>query len=170
MGNIIDIRSRLKSNTDTQIGGKVQAEVHDITVLRQDVLTEERRRVKRTILTEFISVHTVLPGLGLMKVMLDNIDSNGMAFDIPETRGHFSVGEEVAMRVYLNHQTYFSFIVRVRHVTPVEDEGVFRHGVEYVKGTVNDVALNHFVQFIETVSASLKSDHGDVVVSKITLT
>jgi hypothetical protein len=170
MSNVIDIRSRLKSNSELQKAKGGQAEVLDISVIRQDVLTEERRKVKRTILTEFISVHTLLPGMGLLKVMLYNIDSNGLAFDIPDTRGHFSVGEEVAMRVYLNHQTYFSFVVKVRHVTPVEDEGVFRHGVEYVKGTVNDVALHHFVKFIETVSASLKSDHGDVVVSKLSLT
>jgi len=52
-------------------------------------------------------------------------------------------------------------------VRDVSDEGVTRHGVNFVKGTVNDQALFHFVKFIETVSASLQTDHGDVMVSNL---
>jgi hypothetical protein len=49
----------------------------------------------------------------------------------------------------------------------IEDEGVVRHGANFIKGSVNDVALHHFIKFIETVSASLKTDNGDVQVSHI---
>lgn len=167
MGDIIDLKSRQKSLKSGAKSTVQDASVVDIAEKRSEILKEDRRKVKRTILTEFISVHTVVPGMGLLKVTLFNINENGLAFDIESPKGHFYAGEEVAMRVYLNHQTYFPFVVKIKHVTEVTDEGVHRHGGEFVKGTINDVALNHFVSFIETVSASLKHDHGDVVVSNI---
>lgn len=170
MAQIIDIRSRLKSNPEKTKNEAEAAPVLDIAEIRNEALNKERRDVRRTILTEFIAVHTVVPGAGLLKVALYNINENGVAFDIEEKAGHFQVGEEVAMRVYLNHQTYFPFVVRIRHMTEVTDEGVFRHGAEFVKGTINDEALHHFVKFIETVSAALKQDGGDILVSKIGLT
>lgn len=167
MGDIIDIRSRLKSANNNEALAAGHASVTDITEKRTEMLREDRRQVKRTILTEFIAVHTVVPGMGLMKVSLFNINNDGLAFDIENARGHFQVGEEVAMRVYLNHQTYFPFVVKIKHVTEVTDESVHRHGAEFVKNTINDVALHHFVKFIENVSASLKHDNGDVLVSNI---
>jgi hypothetical protein len=167
MGNIIDIRSRLKSQEAHHGASNQNAEVVDITELRTEVLDEDRRKVRRTILTEFIAVHTVVPGMGLMKVALFNINESGLAFDIDFKKGHFQVGEEVAMRVYLNHQTFFPFVVKVKHITDVSDEEVHRHGCEFVGGTINDVALHHFIKFIEHVSASLKHDKGDVIVSNI---
>ena len=139
----------------------------DITELRSDALKADRRQVRRTILTEFISVHTVVPGSGLMKVTLYDINDKGLAFDTENKSGHFQIGEEIAMRVYLNQQTYFPFIVKIKHVKEVPDEDSHRHGVEFVNGTINDVALHHFVKFIENVSAALKQDRGDVLVSNI---
>lgn len=168
MSNVIDIRSRLKvQDKEAQTGDNKEASVVDITEIRSEVLNQDRREVRRTILTEFIAVHTVVPGMGLMKVALFNINENGLAFDVDFKKGHFQVGEEVAMRVYLNHQTYFPFVVKVKHITDVQDEEVHRHGCEFVKGTINDVALHHFVKFIENVSASLKHDKGDVIVSNL---
>jgi hypothetical protein len=168
MSNVIDIRSRLKTQSEqTQTNENNDASVVDISELRSEILNEDRRKVRRTILTEFIAVHTVVPGMGLMKVALFNINENGLAFDVDFKKGHFPVGEEVAMRVYLNHQTYFTFVVKVKHITEVTDEEVHRHGCEFVKGTINDVALHHFVKFIESVSASLKHDKGDVLVSNL---
>lgn len=166
MGDVIDIRSRLKGQKQAK-NQQTEGSVVDIAEMRSEILKEDRRKVKRTILTEFISVHTVVPGMGLMKVALFNINEDGLAFDIEKARGHFQVGEEVAMRVYLNHQTYFPFVVKIKHMTEIKDEEVHRHGAEFVKDTVNDVALHHFIKFIENVSASLKHDKGDVLVSNI---
>jgi hypothetical protein len=169
MGDVIDFRARSKGKAG-QAAKNTQnndASVVDISEIRTEVLNQDRRQVKRTILTEFIAVHAVVPGMGLMKVSLFNINENGVAFDIDIQKGHFQVGEEIAMRVYLNHQTFFPFIAKIRHVTEVKDEEVHRHGCEYVKDTINDVALHHFVKFIENVSASLKHDKGDVIVSNI---
>lgn len=171
MGNVIDIRSKLgksnAKNSQNDANYSNSSGVIDITELRSDALKEDRRKVRRTILTEFISVHTVVPGMGLMKVSLYDINDKGLAFDTDKKAGHFQVGEEIAMRVYLNQQTYFPFVVKIKHVQEVADEESHRHGVEFVQGTINDVALHHFVKFIENVSAALKQDRGDVLVSNI---
>ncbi|MBV2170021.1 MAG: PilZ domain-containing protein [Bdellovibrio sp.] len=168
MGKVLDITPRLKAqnsleNTKVEAG----AEIHDITEARQEILSRDRRDVKRTILTEFVGAFVVLPEKGLLKAALYDISDNGMAFDLELLEGGFAAGEEVAMRVYLNHSTYFPFTIRVTNSRAIEDEGVVRHGANFVKGTMNDVALHHFVKFIENVSASLKTDTGDVLVSHI---
>lgn len=138
-----------------------------MTERRQEMLTHERREVKRTILSEFIGAFIVIPQRGLQRVSIYDISDNGIAFDLDPEAGKLMAGEEVAMRVYLNNQTYFPFIAKVANVRLIPEEGVTRHGCGFVKGTVNDVALHHFVRFIETVSASLQTDHGDVMVSNI---
>ena len=165
MGNVIEFRPRGVAHTDIEKG--LGASVTDITEIRSEALKADRRNVKRTMLTEFIAVHAVIPGMGLEKVTLFDINENGISFDLPSPKGHFEAAEEVACRVYLNHQTYFPFVVKVKHVTEIKDEEVHRHGTEFIKGTINDVALHHFIKFIENVSASLKHDKGDVLVSNI---
>lgn len=167
MGDIIDFKVRSKAKSTETLESPKGSEIVDITERRSELLRQDRRRVKRTILTEFIAVHAVVPAMGLMKVFLFDINEEGLSFDIETARGHFRSGEEIALRVYLNHQTYFPFIAKIRHVTEISEEGVVRHGAEFVKGSLNDVALHHFIKFIETVSASLKSDKGDIVVSNI---
>lgn len=173
MGNVIDINAKLNQNRSQGSSGELkpgaveQGKVVDISIIRSEALKADRRQVRRTILTEFISVHTLVPGMGLMKVSLYDITEKGLAFDTEIRNGRFQVGEEIAMRVYLNQQTYFPFIVKIKHVQEVSDEEVCRHGGEFVQGTINDIALHHFVKFIETVSAALKQDHGDVLVSNL---
>lgn len=168
MGKILDITSRLKSQNSVENERvTTAADVHDITAARQEILSRDRRHVKRTILTEFVGAFVVLPEKGLLKAALYDISDSGLAFDLELLEGGFASGEEVAMRVYLNHSTYFPFTIRVTNARAIEDEGVVRHGANFIKGSVNDVALHHFIKFIETVSASLKTDSGDVQVSHI---
>lgn len=155
-----------KKNTQTS-KSETKASIVDIGAKRQEMIQDERRSVKRTILTEFIGVHTVVPGYGLQKCALRDISVKGVAFDLLKKQGHFKAGEQVVMRVYLNHKTYFSFVVSVRSSRFIKDEGVYRHGASVVKGTVNEQALEHFIRFIESVSANLKTDHGDVIVSNL---
>jgi hypothetical protein len=182
MKNVIDMTRRLKKQAKerakTEKGAKapantpankqVNAPVIDMTEAREEILSQERRKVKRTILSEFIGAVALVPNKGLVKVTLYDISEGGLAFDIEDKAGHFALSEEVAMRVYLNHQTYFGFVVKVVNFRFVEEEKVFRHGVNFVKGTINDEALFHFVKFIETVSASLHGDAGDIMVSNLT--
>lgn len=138
-----------------------------MTQARQEMLSRDRREVKRTILTEFVGAFVVLPERGLMRVALYDISENGVSFDLELTDGRFKTGEEIAMRVYLNHSTYFPFTINISNSRIIEDENAIRHGANFVRGTVNDVALHHFVKFIESVSAVLKTDEGDIQVSHI---
>ncbi|MBY0452528.1 MAG: PilZ domain-containing protein, partial [Bdellovibrionaceae bacterium] len=82
-------------------------------------------------------------------------------------QGAFKAGEEIQMRVYLNHKTYFPIAVKIKHTTVEQSEGVTRHGTEFLKSAENNAALQHFVKFIETVSLGLKKDEGDLMAPKI---
>jgi hypothetical protein len=168
MGKVLDITSRVRSqNSPTKSKSSHTAEILDMTQAREEMLSRDRREVKRTILTEFVGAFVVLPERGLMKVALYDISENGVAFDLELTEGRFKSGEEIAMRVYLNHTTYFPFTITVSNSRVIADENVVRHGANFARGTVNDVALHHFVKFIENVSATLKTDEGDIQVSHI---
>ena len=167
MGKVIDIVDRIKTSKRVPNTTRSKAPVLDITEVRKEMISSERRIVKRTILTEFIGAFVILPDQGLLRVSVYDISDNGVAFDIDTEKTIFKENEEVAMRVYLNYKTYFGFIVKVQNSRFVPSEGVVRHGTHFLKGTLNDVALHHFVKFIETVSASLKTDDGDIQVSNI---
>lgn len=168
--NVIDFVARKASQNKTQ--ENAQSKNSDVNVLdmskrRQEMLKEERRQVRRTILTEFIGAYVVVPGKGLQKVALYDISESGLSFDLEMKQGKFVQGEEIAMRVYLAHSTYFPISVKITNVRDDEDEQVYRHGVVFEKDTINNEALGHFVKFLESVSASLRSDHGDVLVSNL---
>ena len=176
--NVIDLSKRLKSKTRERVKPvnmkkalkkqrSESAPVVDMTRRRQAILQQERRTVKRTILSEFVGAFIVVPHRGLCKVALYDISERGLAFDLETELGQLRNGEEIAMRVYMNQHTYFPFVVTITNVRTIIDEGLNRHGAEFVKGTINDKALHHFVKFIENVSASLKTDHGDVMVSNL---
>lgn len=167
MGKIIDITSRVRSQNDSGKTTGTGSPVVDMTVARNEMLNQDRREIKRTILTEFVGAFAVLPDRGLMKITLYDISENGLAFDLEPEQGMFLENEEIALRVYLNHTTYFPFSVTVKNSRSIEEEGVLRHGAHFIRGTVNDVALHHFVKFIENISASLRKDSGDVLVSNI---
>ena len=167
MKNVIDLTQRLKNQKQGKKTAHAPAPVIDMTEKRQEILMQERRQVRRTILSEFVGACAVIPEKGLVKVSLYDISENGMAFDIESSVGHFGLNEEVAMRVYLNQQTYFPFVVTIQNLRKIGDENVYRHGANFVKDSINNEALHHFVKFIETVSASLKGDNGDIMVSSI---
>lgn len=168
--NIIDftkLRPFQGTKKSKPVGNNVKAPVVDMTARRQEIINQERREVRRTILTGFIGAFVVVPKKGLLRVDIYDISENGIAFDLDASLGQFKRGEEVAMRVYMNQNTYFPFVATVQNVRPIEGDTANRHGLNFVKGTVNDEALYHFVKFIETVSASLEKDTGDVMVSNL---
>lgn len=168
MSNVIDIRSRLKHQNSSGLSQVDQsASVVDIGPMREERIKADRREVKRTILSEFVAVHAVIPGQGLLKVHLFDINEKGLAFDIEEQRGKYNLGEAVELRIYLNYQTYFGIHCRVANVRVLSDEGIIRHGCEFVADSANNDALSYFVKFLESVTASLRRDGGDILVSKI---
>lgn len=166
--NVIDLKSRRKVTKEkTHQTEESSASVLDIVEKRQEIMQDERRIVRRTILTEFIGAFIIVPQKGLCSVSLYDISDDGMAFDIEGEHGQLTLEEEVAMRIYMNKKTYFPFVVKVSNARQIPEEGVIRHGASFVKGTINDVALHHFVKFIESVSSCLEKDSGDVLVSNL---
>ncbi len=167
MGKVLDITGRLKhGNNEEKLNIIEAAPVRSITEERLSAIKNERREVRRTILRDFIGAFVILPERGLLKVNLFDISEKGISFDMDMADGHFNEKEKVAMRIYINHKTFFGFVVDVANVRLFEKEGIVRHGSNVVKGTVNDVALHHFVKFLETVSANLETDSGDLQVSQ----
>ena len=165
--NVLDLKSRLKPKSAQQESMAEEAPVIDMTERRQEIITEERRVARRTLLSSFIGAFCVVPRIGLLKVTLYDLSENGLSFDLEAVHGQFPNNEEVAMRVYISHDTYFPFVVKVQNVRAVDGEGAFRHGAYFVKGTVSETALHHFVLFIECVSSSLQRDTGDHVATSI---
>jgi len=166
MGKVIDITSRLNTMADNA-EVKSFADVLNYEEQKKLILVHERRNIKRTILSEFVSAMVVIPEKGLMRVGIYDISENGISFDLELDQGAFAAGEDISMRVYLNHKTYFPIHVTVKHVTNETSEGVVRHGTEFSRNAVNDAALQYFVKFIETVSLGLKKDEGDLMAPKI---
>lgn len=166
---VVSIQSlKAKKQTHKSVKRAVGAEqvpVTDITHTRQKMIAEERRIVRRTILTEFVGAFIIIPQRGLCKVSLYDISETGVSFDIDSSVGQLLIGDEIAMRVYLNNKSYFPFAVKINHVRRMGEDLSYRHGAGFVKGTVNDLALHHFVKFIEHVSSCLETDHGDIMVS-----
>lgn len=167
--NVIDFKSRRKASSPCgeNSAKKEVAPVVDMTERRQEILLDERRTVRRTLLTEFIGAFLVVPQKGLCSVAIYDISEKGMSFDMEYDQGCMQEGEEVAMRIYMNQHTYFPFVVKISNVRDVVEEGLHRHGCGFVTGTINELALHHFVKFIENVSSCLERDNGDILVSNL---
>ena len=134
--------------------------------LRERIIAEERRKVKRTLLTEFIGASVILPGSGLVRVTLNDVSLNGVSFDVVKKYGCFEEGDKVALRVYLNHSTYFPMEITITNARAIDSDGVYRHGAKFTDESQNHEALGHFIKFMETVNTSLRADLGDILLSK----
>lgn len=166
MGDIIDLRGRRNKGIDVQEPDDIaKAPVHDISGIREEMIKEERRQAKRTILNGFIGAHLVVPGRGLLKISLFDISNGGLSFDVSPEWGNFKEKEEVAMRFYFNQKVYFPFVVRITGGRMMPEEAVFRHGAIFVPDSLDTKALNHFIDFLENVSTALKTDKGDLFIS-----
>ncbi len=175
MGKLIDLTSRLKTVAPAQetlsFVLEPTTEVLNYAEQKKRLLFHERRQAKRTVLSEFVSAMVVLPEKGLMKVALYDISEEGISFDVDADQGSFKIDEEVSIRVYLNHKTYFPLTVQVKHITNEPLEGVVRHGTVFFRGATvdssSDAALQYFIRFIETAGERLRKDNGDLMAPKI---
>lgn len=164
MGDIINLKSRRKEQEEGSVD-LVQASVTDITNLREQQIDEDRREAKRTILDGFVGASVVVPGRGLLKVSIFDISKGGLSFDVDSESGHFHDQEEVAFRFYFNHKIYFPFVARITSHRHFLEEGVVRHGANFVTELSNTEALYSFIDFLEAVSSDLKMDKGDLFIS-----
>jgi len=163
--NVVDFKGRTKKQSTNEVPPSSAAPVIDMTERRQEIIMEERRKTRRTILSSFIGAFCVVPRKGLVKITLYDISDNGLAFDIESSQGQFPLKEEVAVRVYLSQEIFFNINVKIQNVRSVDSEGVYRHGALFMKGAGSDLALHHFVKFLESVSPFLQVDQGDHVAS-----
>ncbi len=164
--NVVDFGThRRRQSIHSEQPQALDAPVLDITELRREMISEERRKVRRTILKEFFGAYIVIPGEGLQKVTIYDISQGGLSIDLPLSMGRFIEGEEIALRVYLSHQTYFPFTVKVQNGRLIEMEQVYRHGCSFQKDSTNEEATRSFVSFIENVTGILRTDKGDMVSS-----
>lgn len=166
MGNILQFRGPKNTENSTETAG-TDGQVLDVTQRIQDRQAEDRRKVKRVVLNEFISAHVYVNGRGLLKIALKDINEGGLAFDIEQKQGEFTRGETLEVRFYLNHETYFKFHAQVAHATFNDNEAVFRHGCKFVGDSINNVALHHFISFLQNIAASLRTDKGDRIITNL---
>jgi hypothetical protein len=142
--------------------------VVDVTHLLGEQGAQDRRKAQRVVLSHLIASHVVLPHFGLAQVAIRDIDEGGLAFEMDSFFGAFQKGDELEMRFYLNGQTYFRVGIVVAYSAMDEEFGVSRHGAKFLPDSLNQEALKHFIQFLRTVSVSLKTDRGERVVSNLT--
>ncbi len=159
--------SNMPSTSQNAHGEVHEATIVDVTQKILEQQSEDRRKVQRVVLNEFISAHVHIPGRGLLRVVLKDIHDGGLAFDLSEREGNFNRGETLEMRFYMNHETYFKFSAKVAHFHHNSEEGYYRHGCQFSEEGINDVALRHFILFLQNIAASLKTDRGDRTISQI---
>ena len=133
---------------------------------KQKMAFKDRRAARRTMFNEMMSSMVVIPERGLLKVFLHDISEDGLSFDTAVEDGSFASGEEISMRIYINHKTYFPVKMTVKHCSIDNQAGVIRHGATLLKDASNDVVLQYFVKFIEAAAQSMKKDNGDLMVNK----
>lgn len=182
MGQVIDIKTRLKmtnQQVENSLGSVMESDnlapVVDISPVREEFIQNERRQNKRIILNGFIGAHIVVPGKGLLKVNIYDISPLGLAFETLDEAGHFNERDELAMRFYFNHQSYFPFTIKVHSIRFASSEGVWRHGAKFLVANGQNInetddvgaAIHHFVEFLENVTKSLQKDSGDLKVSSM---
>ena len=82
--------------------------------------------------------------------------------------GAFNVGETVTVRIYMSHDTYFSFAVSVANHRLIEASGVERHGAMFKKNQdQSGEALYHFVRFLEKVAGVARKDKGEKITGRV---
>ena len=167
MSNVLPFRARPRTENMEIQTHQEDAQVLDVTERIQAGQADDRRQVKRVVLNEFISAHVFIQGRGLLRIVLKDIHEKGLAFEIDSREGQFGKAELLEVRFYMNHETYFKFSVQVMHASTNEDDATERHGCQFVKDTINDVALHHFIGFLQNIAASLRTDKGDRTVSNI---
>jgi len=165
MGDIIDIKGR-KTNENIHGIETHKPSVMDITEIREKQIQNERREAKRTVIDGLVGFSVVIPGRGLLRVDLFDVSKGGLSFDMNVESGHFRENEEVAVRFYFSQTVYFPFVVKITSSRLFHEEGFVRHGANFISDLSNMSVLGHFVDFIETVSISLRKDNGDLFINE----
>lgn len=139
----------------------------DLNERREEKLASEKRAVTRTVLSQFLGVFLVLPNKGLQPVSLHDVSEAGLSFDLPEEVGSYEISETVTMRIYLSHDTYFSFHAKIANKRDSSSQGVVRHGAVFRKDDESFKTLFYFTKFLENVGLVARKDTGDRLLGRI---
>jgi hypothetical protein len=146
---------------------KATPQLISLTERREEKQAAEKRTVTRTVLSQFLGVFVILPNKGLQPVALYDVSEAGLSFDIPNEVGSYNISESITMRIYLSHDTYFSFQVKVANKRSPEGDGVSRHGAVFKKDDESFKTLFYFTKFLENVSQVARRDSGDRLLGRI---
>jgi hypothetical protein len=169
-------KNRKKKGTDEEVRlakekiyGPVEKieKVIDMAEKREEKMASEKRAVTRTVLSQFLGVFVVLPNKGLQPVALYDVSEAGLSFDLPLEVGGYNVTETVTMRIYLSHDTYFSFHAKISNKRTSEALGVVRHGAVFRKDDESFKTLFYFTKFLENVGLVARRDTGDRLLGRI---
>jgi hypothetical protein len=139
----------------------------DLNERREEKLASEKRAVTRTVLSQFLGVFLVLPNKGLQPVSLHDVSEAGLSFDLPTEVGSYEISETVTMRIYLSHDTYFSFHAKIANKRSSSSQGVARHGAVFRKDDESFKTLFYFTKFLENVGLVARRDTGDRLLGRI---
>ncbi len=173
--NVIDLTSRFgkqapnknepAKNPFEETGG---GEVISFSDRKSEKSDEDRRNVTRTVLSQFVGVFAVIGEGILQPIHIFDISTSGLAFDMAKDVGSFNRDELVTLRIYISHETYFSFSAKIANVREIPHQGVVRHGSSFKKAAhSSEEALYHFVRFLETVSSTAKKDKGEKISGRV---
>ena len=155
-----------KKSSDTP-AKNLPADLIDMSEKRREIIKSERRNVTRTVLSQFIGVFVVLPKWGLQPVSVYDISESGVSFDMLNDMGSFEIGEAVTLRIYLSHDSYFTFSVDVANVRKSKGEGTTRHGSIFKKNDDSYKTLFFFAKFLENVGRVVRKDNGDKLLGRV---
>jgi len=139
----------------------------DLNDRREEKAASEKRAVTRTVLSQFLGVFLVLPNKGLQPVSLHDVSEAGLSFDLADEVGSYEISETVTMRIYLSHDTYFSFHAKIANKRTSSGQGVVRHGAVFRKDDDSFKTLFYFTKFLENVSLVARKDTGDRLLGRI---
>jgi hypothetical protein len=159
----LDSAAAFKEKFRPLVNSPQKANVINLSERRDELAVTERRKVTRTVLSQFVGVFIVLPKKtgGLKPVSVHDVSDKGLAFDLTPEMGAFKAGESVTMRIYLSHETYFSFSVKVVNVRRN------RHGTVFKKDDDSYQTLMFFSKFLQNVSLVARKDNGDRLLGSI---
>lgn len=167
--NLIDLSKYKKekkvTKTEKAAGNNHTAQVLSFADKLEQRVQADRRKAARTVLSRFIGVFVVTSKNILHPVWIHDISTQGCAFDSIRDVGSYNEGQTVTVRVYMSHDTFFSFSAKVTHKRLLKDKDIYRHGVIFQQAQPE--ALYHFVKFLETVSQVAQKDKGEKVAGRV---
>lgn len=130
----------------------------------QNERNESRRHdVERVLFRHMLGCYCVIERKGLKSVQILDISQEGMRFRMLAGEGTFTVGEELAFRLYFSQETYLPAYIVIKWSKPILENGMdyVEYGAEFDKSLASHDALTKLVEFVSAYAKYFKKDDGD---------